>query len=311
MVELFGLDLEKKVKHLSKGTLVKLSLLLAVSHEPELLLLDEPLSGLDPIAREEFLDGVLRTICDRRQTVLISSHMLDDVRRLADTVGILTRGDFCCKAISMPCSPRPAHLGDAPRRKSAHGHHRRRHLAARRGARMDDHGPRFHADEVPADSSDRRRGARQRDRPRAGRTFQGLHSRTKGIAMSMKWLLWKDYRQNRPVVVMILFFLVIPHLVALCGACWMTFRESSERSPWTVCFGTSSLLSLFVSQLLVAVIGGNAFAGERADRSAEFLVSLPVTRGRIVASKVLFAVTIIATVWLVNAPGLMPVAIQR
>jgi ABC-2 type transport system ATP-binding protein len=92
MVGLFGLDLEKKVKHLSKGTQVKLALLLAVSHEPDLLLLDEPLSGLDPIAREEFLDGVLRTICDRGQTVLISSHMLDDVRRLADTVGILYEG---------------------------------------------------------------------------------------------------------------------------------------------------------------------------------------------------------------------------
>jgi ABC-2 type transport system ATP-binding protein len=92
MLDLFGLDRDKKVKHLSKGMLTKLSLLLAVSHEPGLLLLDEPLSGLDPIAREEFLDGVLRSICDRGQTVLISSHMLDDVRRLADTVGILHEG---------------------------------------------------------------------------------------------------------------------------------------------------------------------------------------------------------------------------
>jgi len=94
MIKRFGLDVEKKVKHLSKGMLTKLALLLAVSHEPELLLLDEPLSGLDPIAREEFLDGVLQTICDRGQTVLISSHMLDDVRRLADTVGILHEGRF-------------------------------------------------------------------------------------------------------------------------------------------------------------------------------------------------------------------------
>jgi ABC-2 type transport system ATP-binding protein len=92
MLDLFGLDRDQTVKHLSKGMLTKLSLLLAVSHEPELLLLDEPLSGLDPVAREEFLDGVLRTICDRGQTVLISSHMLDDVRRLADTVGILYEG---------------------------------------------------------------------------------------------------------------------------------------------------------------------------------------------------------------------------
>ncbi len=94
MLDLFALDPGKKVKHLSKGMLAKLSLLLAVSHEPEVLLLDEPLSGLDPIVREEFLEGVLGTICARGQTVLISSHMLDDVRRLADTVGILNEGQL-------------------------------------------------------------------------------------------------------------------------------------------------------------------------------------------------------------------------
>jgi ABC-2 type transport system ATP-binding protein len=94
MLGQFDLDPNKKVKQLSKGMLVKLSLLLAISHEPELLLLDEPLSGLDPLAREEFLDGVLRAVCDRGQTVLISSHMLDDVRRLADTVGILYEGQL-------------------------------------------------------------------------------------------------------------------------------------------------------------------------------------------------------------------------
>jgi ABC-2 type transport system ATP-binding protein len=92
MVKRFGLDLDKKVKHLSKGMLVKLALLLAVAHEPEVLILDEPVSGLDPVGREEFLDGVLRTICERGQTVLFSSHTLDDVQRLADTVGILYEG---------------------------------------------------------------------------------------------------------------------------------------------------------------------------------------------------------------------------
>ena len=92
MLELFGLDERKKVKHLSKGMLVKLSLVLAVSHEPEVLVLDEPMAGLDPLAREEFLDGVLRTICERGRTVLFSTHSLDDVQRLADTVGILYGG---------------------------------------------------------------------------------------------------------------------------------------------------------------------------------------------------------------------------
>lgn len=92
MLNLFALDSRKKVKHLSKGMLVKLSLLLAVSRDAEVLVLDEPMSGLDPIVREEFLDAVLRTICEREQTVLFSSHMLDDVGRLADTVGILHNG---------------------------------------------------------------------------------------------------------------------------------------------------------------------------------------------------------------------------
>ncbi|NQT12949.1 MAG: ABC transporter ATP-binding protein [Planctomycetes bacterium] len=92
MVDLFGLELDKKVRHLSKGTLAKLSLLLAVSHDAELLVLDEPMAGLDVVAREEFLDGVLRTICEREKTVLFSTHTLDDVQRLADTVGILYEG---------------------------------------------------------------------------------------------------------------------------------------------------------------------------------------------------------------------------
>jgi ABC-2 type transport system ATP-binding protein len=92
MLALFDLDPNKKIRHLSKGMVVKLSLVLAVSHEPQLLILDEPMAGLDALAREEFLDGVLRTICDRGQTVLFSTHSLDDVQRLADTVGILYEG---------------------------------------------------------------------------------------------------------------------------------------------------------------------------------------------------------------------------
>lgn len=92
LLDRFELDGTKKVKHLSKGMLVKLSLVLAVAHEPEMLVLDEPMAGLDPVAREEFLDGVLRTVCDRGQTVLLSTHSLDDIQRIADTVGFLYGG---------------------------------------------------------------------------------------------------------------------------------------------------------------------------------------------------------------------------
>lgn len=88
----FGLDENKRVKQLSKGMVVKLALLLAVAHEPELLILDEPMAGLDPIAREEVLDGVLQAVCDRGCTILFSSHTLSDVQRMADRVGIIDDG---------------------------------------------------------------------------------------------------------------------------------------------------------------------------------------------------------------------------
>jgi ABC-2 type transport system ATP-binding protein len=92
LLGLFELDVRQRVKHLSKGMLAKLGLILAVAHEPDLLILDEPMSAMDPLARDEFLDGVVRTLYERRCTVLFSSHTLSDVQRLADTVGILYEG---------------------------------------------------------------------------------------------------------------------------------------------------------------------------------------------------------------------------
>jgi ABC-2 type transport system ATP-binding protein len=92
LLSLFGLDLRKRVKHLSKGMLTKLALLLAVAHTPEVLILDEPMSGMDPLAREEFLEVVVQSLRRRLCTVLFSSHSLDDVQRLADTVGLLHEG---------------------------------------------------------------------------------------------------------------------------------------------------------------------------------------------------------------------------
>jgi ABC-2 type transport system ATP-binding protein len=92
LLNLFRLDRKKKVKSLSKGMLAKLGLALALSHEPELLILDEPMSGLDPIAREEFLDGVLSTVTQRDCTVILSSHSIDDVQRMSDSICLLHEG---------------------------------------------------------------------------------------------------------------------------------------------------------------------------------------------------------------------------
>jgi len=92
LMERFDLDGNKRVRHLSKGNVVKLALLLAIAHDPQLLLLDEPTSGLDPLVREEFLDGVLQAICATPRTIIFSSHTLADVQRLADRIGIIHEG---------------------------------------------------------------------------------------------------------------------------------------------------------------------------------------------------------------------------
>jgi ABC-2 type transport system ATP-binding protein len=92
LLTLFQLEPNKKIRQLSKGMLAKLSLLLAVAHEPELLILDEPTSGLDAIAREEFLYGVLKTIADTERTIIFSSHSIGDVERIADRVGVIKSG---------------------------------------------------------------------------------------------------------------------------------------------------------------------------------------------------------------------------
>jgi ABC-2 type transport system ATP-binding protein len=85
-------DPKKRAKHLSKGQGAKLSLLLAICHDPAVLILDEPTSGMDPLVREEFLEGVLAVTGEREQTVLFSSHTLADVQRLADSVGLMHEG---------------------------------------------------------------------------------------------------------------------------------------------------------------------------------------------------------------------------
>ncbi|HEX5420898.1 MAG TPA: AAA family ATPase, partial [Gammaproteobacteria bacterium] len=82
----------KRVKELSKGQRARLGLLLAVAHRPELLVLDEPSSGLDPLVRRDILRAIVKTIAEEGRTVLFSSHLLDEVERVADHVAIIDRG---------------------------------------------------------------------------------------------------------------------------------------------------------------------------------------------------------------------------
>ena len=92
LLDQFGLSRSSKLNSLSKGQRARTGLLVAIAHRPELLILDEPSSGLDPIARSDILEAVIRTISEDGRTVLFSSHLLDEVDRACDTVALMKEG---------------------------------------------------------------------------------------------------------------------------------------------------------------------------------------------------------------------------
>ena len=94
----FALDPAAKVKHLSKGQKARAGLLIALAYRPELLVLDEPSSGLDPIVRRDILGAVIRTIANEGRTVLFSSHLLEEVEQVADHVTMIHRGTIVLSA---------------------------------------------------------------------------------------------------------------------------------------------------------------------------------------------------------------------
>lgn len=88
----FALPVDRKLKQLSRGMLMKANLLIALAFRPKLLVLDEPFSGLDPVVRDEFVRGLLEASSAGDWTVLVSSHDIEEVERLADRVVLLDHG---------------------------------------------------------------------------------------------------------------------------------------------------------------------------------------------------------------------------
>ena len=91
LAERFHADLDRPVGHLSRGNRQKIGLIQALFHAPELLILDEPTGGLDPLMQEEF-HKVVAEERERGTTILLSSHDLDEVERLCDRVAIIRDG---------------------------------------------------------------------------------------------------------------------------------------------------------------------------------------------------------------------------
>jgi ABC-2 type transport system ATP-binding protein len=92
MLDSLGLDETRKIGHLSKGQQRQVGLILALSHHPDLLLLDEPAGGLDTVVRRDFLKGIIELLQEHGKTVFISSHILTDIERVIDHVGIIHEG---------------------------------------------------------------------------------------------------------------------------------------------------------------------------------------------------------------------------
>ncbi|MFZ5644464.1 MAG: ATP-binding cassette domain-containing protein [Bacillota bacterium] len=95
----FELPLEFRVGELSKGKMTLLALVLAIGPDPELILLDEPFSGLDPLRRRQVIQLLVEELAGEGRTIIISSHQIQDIERIADHVGFLIGGRL---ALSKP-----------------------------------------------------------------------------------------------------------------------------------------------------------------------------------------------------------------
>ena len=91
-IEKFNLTKTKKIKNFSKGMKMKLSISVALSHNAELLILDEATSGLDPIVRDDILDILLEFVQDENKSILISSHITSDLEKVADYIVFIHKG---------------------------------------------------------------------------------------------------------------------------------------------------------------------------------------------------------------------------
>ncbi|MBM7542781.1 ATP-binding cassette domain-containing protein [Amphibacillus cookii] len=93
-IEQFDLPLNKAMKTFSKGMQMKASLAIALSHHAELIILDEPTAGLDPIFRRELLDLLQELMVDGNRTIFFSTHITSDLDRIADYLAFIHKGDL-------------------------------------------------------------------------------------------------------------------------------------------------------------------------------------------------------------------------
>ena len=205
---------------MSQGQRARACLLAAMAYRPELLVLDEPSTGLDPIVRRDILSAIIRTIAEEGRTVLFSSHLLDEVERMADWVAMIDRGRIvlCGPLDEIKAAPPPAH---APVRRAAQPAAAAGRVALLRGIRprLDDRLP------GPVGGSGRtgRRPGRadhRRPCPLARRDLRGPGSLARariggGLnpmrspAVAIAWQIWTRHRLGLSISAVCLLLMVV------------------------------------------------------------------------------------------------------
>ena len=97
-LQTFKLSAKQKIKHYSRGMTMKLAIATALSHHPQLLILDEATSGLDPIMRDEMLDVFLDFVQQENHSILLSSHITGDLEKIADYITFIHNGELILSA---------------------------------------------------------------------------------------------------------------------------------------------------------------------------------------------------------------------
>lgn len=116
----------------------------------------------------------------------------------------------------------------------------------------------------------------------------------------MKALLWREYRQHRMIIFACAGVVLMPYLLWLVAAVLLDPYEYAARTDWLHDLAASSVGALLLCAVSAAIIAGNLVAGERADRSSQFVGYLPINRASAMLVKLAVGMAVIAVLWLAN-----------
>ena len=308
LLETFALDPSKKVKELSKGMRAQAGLIAAVAHRPELLILDEPSSGLDAVVRRDILDAIVRTVADDGRTVIFSSHLLDEVERMSDHVTLMHHGPRDAerrtrrRAPRLPAQPRALRraLRSTARPRYRAGHGRWWPHVERRPQRI--------ARAVPSLGPCARRRGRRIARRHARRNLPGARRPQPpagGGGMTMRSpivaMLWEIWRVTRVEAAWKLAFGIVGGLavLALCAA--FAPADNAKRYEDIMDNGAAVAMILLVLPHLVSWLSLARLNGGRPGFPLYLHYTRPVRTAVIVGLPMAYLTAMSSAIYLVSA----------